>query len=49
MPMALTICHVVEKTAHIYIMALGIGTPNLISMEDILAMQEYAHSKYGQK
>jgi len=49
MPMALTICHVVEKTAHVYIMAKSIGTPNLISMEDILAMQEYAKNQYGQR
>ncbi|MEN8172435.1 MAG: class II aldolase/adducin family protein [Chloroflexota bacterium] len=49
MPMALTICHVVEKTAHIYILAKSIGTPNLISMEDILAMQDYAKNQYGQK
>ena len=48
MPMALTICHVVEKTAHIYIMAKSIGTPNLISMEDIKAMQDYVRNKYGQ-
>jgi L-fuculose-phosphate aldolase len=45
---AFTICYVVEKTAHTYILALSIGTPNLISMEDILAMQDYAHNKYGQ-
>ena len=49
MPMALTICHVVEKSAHVYIMAKSIGTPNLISMEDILAMQDYAKNQYGQK
>lgn len=49
MPSAITICQVVEKTAHIYIMALSIGTPNLISMEDILAMQDYARNKYGQR
>lgn len=49
MPKALTICHVVEKTAHIYILAKSIGTPNLISPEDVLAMQEYARDKYGQR
>lgn len=49
MPTALKICHVIEKTAHVYIMALSIGTPNLISMEDILAMQDYAKNGYGQK
>ncbi len=49
MPMALTICHVVEKTAHIYILAKSIGVPNLISMGDIKTMQDYAKNKYGQK
>ncbi len=49
MPSALTICHVVEKSAHIYIMAKSIGTPRLISMEDILAMQEYKRNQYGQR
>lgn len=49
MPSAITICQVVEKTAHIYIMAVSIGTPNLISIEDILAMQDYARNKYGQR
>jgi L-fuculose-phosphate aldolase len=49
MPMTLTICHVVEKTAHIYIMAKSIGIPNLISAEDIKAMQEYAQNIYGQR
>jgi len=47
MPKTLTACHVVEKTAHIYIMALSIGTPNLISMDDIIAMQDYVKTKYG--
>jgi L-fuculose-phosphate aldolase len=49
MSMALTICQVVEKTAHIYIMSLSIGTPNLIDPEDIIAMQDYAQNKYGQR
>jgi L-fuculose-phosphate aldolase len=49
MPMAMTICHVVEKTAHIYILAKSIGTPNLISMEDIIAMQDYVRNQYGQR
>lgn len=46
---ALTICHVVEKTAHIYIMAQSIGTPQLLSAEDIQAMQDYKRNKYGQR
>ncbi|MBN1266525.1 MAG: class II aldolase/adducin family protein [Anaerolineales bacterium] len=49
MPMALTICQVVEKTAYIYILAKSIGTPHLISQEDIIAMQDYAQNIYGQR
>ena len=49
MPTALTVCHVVEKTAHIYIMALSIGTPQLLSAEDIKAMQDYKKNHYGQR
>jgi L-fuculose-phosphate aldolase len=39
---------VVEKTAQIYYMARAIGTPKLISEEDILAMQNFAKNHYGQ-
>jgi len=46
---ALTICHVVEKTAHIYIMAKSIGDPHLISEENIKFMQHYARNVYGQR
>ena len=49
MPTAMTICRVVEKTAQIYILAKSIGTPNLISMEDIIAMQDYVRNQYGQR
>lgn len=49
MPTALTVCHVVEKTAQIYIMALSIGTPQLLSAEDIKAMQDYKKNHYGQR
>lgn len=45
---ALKICHVVEKCAHIYILAKSIGTPIPISDEDILAMQDFAKNHYGQ-
>jgi len=45
---ALKICHVVEKTAHTYILAKSIGTPQLISDEDIKAMQYFAKNHYGQ-
>ncbi len=49
MKYALTVCHVVEKTAHIYIMARSIGTPHLISQEHIEAMQYFARNVYGQR
>ncbi len=49
MKTALTVCHVVEKSAHIYILALSIGTPQLISAEDIKAMQDYKKNHYGQR
>ena len=46
---ALTICHVVEKSAQIYILAKSIGTPHIISDDDIAAMQDYVQNQYGQK
>ncbi len=49
MKTAITVCHVVEKSAHIYIMALSIGTPHLITEEDIKAMQDYKMNHYGQR
>ncbi len=49
MKTALTVCHVVEKSAQIYILALSIGTPHLISAEDIKAMQDYKKNHYGQR
>jgi len=49
METALTVCHVVEKAAQIYILALSIGTPHLISAEDIKAMQDYKKNQYGQR
>lgn len=49
MTRALLISQVVEKTAHIYIMALSIGTPRLIKDEHIKAMQYYARHIYGQR
>ncbi len=47
-PGALKICHVVEKSAQIYILAKTLGTPQLITDEDILAMQDFAKNHYGQ-
>jgi hypothetical protein len=40
---------VVEKAAHIYILARLIGTPHLISEENIQAMQYFARHLYGQR
>ena len=45
----LRVCHVVEKAAHIYILARLIGTPQLISEENIQAMQYFARHLYGQR
>ena len=47
-PSALKICHVVEKNAQVYILAKTIGTPQVISDEDIKAMQYFAKNLYGQ-
>jgi L-fuculose-phosphate aldolase len=46
---ALRVCHVVEKAAHIYILAISIGTPHLISEENIKEMQYFARHLYGQR
>ena len=48
-PSALTICHVVEKSAHIYILAKSIGTPHIIPDDDVAAMQDYVRNQYGQR
>lgn len=42
------VCYVVEKTAHVYILARSIGAPRLISPEDMAAMQDFARNHYGQ-
>jgi len=47
-PSALKICHVVEKSAQIYIMAKLIGEPQVISEPDMRAMQDFARNHYGQ-
>jgi len=47
-PMALKVCHVVEKSAHTYILSKILGTPNIISTEDMRAMQDFARNHYGQ-
>jgi len=40
--------HVLEKTAHIYLLARSIGTPHVIDPADIAAMQDFARNHYGQ-
>jgi len=45
---AFKVCHVVEKTAKIYILARSIGTPHVISDEDIKAMRDFIRNAYGQ-
>jgi L-fuculose-phosphate aldolase len=45
---AMKICHVVEKSAHIYILAKILGEPQVISDEDMVAMQYFARNQYGQ-
>ena len=47
-PGAMKNIFVVEKSARIYYMARAIGTPKLISEDDILAMQDFARNHYGQ-
>jgi L-fuculose-phosphate aldolase len=45
----LRVSYVVEKTAQVYVMAMSIGTPLLISDEDIREMRFFARNMYGQK
>ena len=45
----LRVCHVVEKAAHMYILAKLIGTPHVISDENVKAMQYFARNLYGQR
>lgn len=47
-PGALKVCHVVEKSAQIYIYSRLLGTPQAISEEDMRAMQYFARNQYGQ-
>ncbi len=39
---------VVEKTAHIYLLARSIGTPHVLPHEDIVVMQDFMRNSYGQ-
>lgn len=47
-PGALKVCHVVEKSAQIYIYSRLLGNPQAISEEDMRAMQYFARNQYGQ-
>lgn len=49
MELAFKIAAVLEQTAQVYHMAREIGTPELISDDNIKAMQEFVKSKYGQR
>jgi len=49
MDLAFKIASVLEQTAQVYYMARAIGTPHLISDENIQAMQEFVRTKYGQR
>jgi L-fuculose-phosphate aldolase len=48
MKTAFKVCQVVEKTAHIYILAKSIGTPRVLPPKDIQAMQKLVQN-YGQE
>lgn len=49
MQFALRICDVLEKAAHIAIMAKGIGNPRIIPDEEVEVMQDFVKTKYGQR
>jgi L-fuculose-phosphate aldolase len=45
---AMKVTAVVEKTAHIYLLACSIGEPYVLSHEEIVVMQDFMHNRYGQ-
>lgn len=45
---AMNVAAVLEKTAHIYLMARPIGIPTVLSRDDIARMQEFMQTDYGQ-
>ncbi|SLM19389.1 Ribulose-5-phosphate 4-epimerase-like epimerase or aldolase [uncultured spirochete] len=45
---AMKVAAVVEKTAHIYLLARSIGTPHVLPHEDIVVMQDFMRNSYGQ-
>ncbi len=46
---AITIAALVEKTAHMYLLARQIGTPHTLSLAEVEALREFARSSYGQR
>ncbi len=46
---AMNVAAVLEKTAHIYLLARSIGTPRVIDPRDIALMQEFMRNDYGQR
>lgn len=49
MKKAMTVCYVVEKTAHIYILSKGVGKCRIIPEEDVKIMQDFARNAYGKQ
>jgi len=46
---AMKVCHVVEKTAHIYILSKSVGKCRIIPEEDIKIMHDFAKNSYGKQ
>ena len=45
---ALKVCAVLEKTAHIYLLARAIGKPEVLKPEDVDIMKNFMKTSYGQ-
>lgn len=46
---AMNVAAVLEKTAHIYLLARSIGTPRAIDARDVALMQKFMRNEYGQR
>ncbi len=46
---AMNVAAVLEKTAHIYLLARSIGSPHVIDPRDIALMQQFMRDGYGQR
>lgn len=46
---AFNVCMMVERCAHIYSLAKMVGTPHVLSAEDVAIMRDFYLTKYGQK